>query len=85
LKYKVEITHTAKKYLSTLSKANYQLVVNAVNSLSVDPYQTGIKKLKGVKNVFRKRAGNYRIVYKIDGTILVVTVISIGNRKDIYE
>ncbi|MCF0040016.1 type II toxin-antitoxin system RelE family toxin [Dyadobacter fanqingshengii] len=85
MKYKIELTHTAEKFLQKLSKRNYELVVRAVYSLADDPYQPGAKKLKGVDNTFRIRAGNFRILYNIDGGKLIVAVMDIGDRKDIYN
>lgn len=85
MKYQIEISKTAEKFLRKLSSRNFTLVANAIDSLSTDPYQIGIKKLKGYDNVFRLRAGNYRILYEIDGGRLVVAVIEIGDRKNIYE
>jgi mRNA interferase RelE/StbE len=85
MRYQIEISKTAAKFLRKLSNKNFALVANAIDSLSTDPYQKGIKKLKGYDNVFRLRAGNYRILYEIDGGRLVVAVIEIGDRKDIYE
>jgi mRNA interferase RelE/StbE len=84
LKYKVIITHSAEKFLNKLSKRNYNLVVNAIFSLADNPYQAGIKKLEGMQSTYRIRAGNYRILYQIKNAELVVTVVRIGDRKDVY-
>ena len=45
----------------------------------------GCKKLKGVKNSYRIRVGDYRIIYKIVDNLLVIEIVAIGHRKDIYK
>ncbi len=85
MKYKIIITHTAEKYLNKLTRANYDLVVKAIYSLADNPFQAGVKKLQGVNGTYRIRAGNYRILYQIMKGELVITVIQIGDRKDIYR
>ncbi len=84
MKYKIVITHTAEKCLNKLAKKNYDLVVRTIYSLAENPYQPGVKKLQGVEGIYRIRAGNYRILYRISNGELTITVIKIGDRKDIY-
>ena len=83
--YKVLLSRKAERFLANLSGKNYILVANAISSLAHDPYQTGCKKLKGYPDTFRIRAGNYRILYRIEGSELIVEVAEIGDRKDVYE
>jgi mRNA interferase RelE/StbE len=85
LRYKIIITHTAEKFLAKLTKRNYDLVVKAIYSLADNPLQPGIKKLQGVEGTYRIRAGNYRVLYRINNGELIVTVIQIGDRKNIYD
>ncbi|MEI6747087.1 MAG: type II toxin-antitoxin system RelE/ParE family toxin [Methylococcaceae bacterium] len=59
-----------------------------IYSLAENPYQDGIKKLKGKKKTspcFRIRAGNYRILYEVNNHKLIVHVIAVGDRKEIYK
>ncbi|WP_446717920.1 type II toxin-antitoxin system RelE family toxin [Dyadobacter sp. OTU695] len=85
MKYKITITHTAEKYLNKLAKKNYDLVVKVIYSLADDPCQPGVRKLQGVDGTYRIRAGNYRVLYKISNGELTVTVIKIGDRRDVYN
>lgn len=73
------------KCLNKLAKRNYDLVIRAIYSLANNPYQSGTKKLQGAENVYRVRAGNYRILYRVSNGELTVTVIKIGDRKDVYN
>lgn len=63
------------------------MLVDAIGSLATDPYCDS-KKLRTPKNsspLFRLRVGNHRIVYTINDGELLVLVVSVGDRKDIYE
>ncbi|HEY9125250.1 MAG TPA: type II toxin-antitoxin system mRNA interferase toxin, RelE/StbE family [Bacteroidales bacterium] len=65
-------------------KRLYLLFKNAISNLGNNPRPFGYKKLKG-EDAYRIRIGDYRIIYEIDDTIIVVTVVSVGHRKEIYK
>lgn len=71
--------------MSGLTGRDYCLVSAAISSLVENPYQPGCKKLKGYHDRYRIRAGNYRIIYRILDAELVIDVVEIGNRKDVYD
>jgi len=60
------------------------MLSEAILALAVNPRPYGCKKLKG-RDGYRIRKGDFRIIYDIDDKILVVEVIAIGQRKDIYD
>lgn len=82
--YEVEIKKSAIKQLSKLPTKEALWLSNELSKLSNNPRPEGCKKLKGNKNQYRIRVGNYRAVYNIDDQILIVEVTKIGDRKDIY-
>lgn len=82
--YKIEISQTAIRQLNKLPTAVADDLLIVIQSLSKNPRPAGCKKLKG-RNGYRVRKGNYRIIYDIYDKILVVDVIAIGHRKDIYD
>jgi mRNA interferase RelE/StbE len=53
--------------------------------LATNPRPANCKKLKGFKGLYRIRAGDYRIIYRIEDNALIIEVIRIGDRKDIYS
>jgi mRNA interferase RelE/StbE len=55
-----------------------------MEALSDDPRPSGCKKLKG-RNAYRVRKGDYRIIYEILDSVLVIDVIAVGHRRDIYD
>jgi mRNA interferase RelE/StbE len=56
-----------------------------LEQLSKNPRPLGCKKLKGQTELWRVRAGDYRIIYQIDDGKLVILVVAVGHRKDIYQ
>lgn len=85
MSYSIEYDKGVQKELSRLPSKNIIQILSKIESLANDPYQSGIKKLKGYDFVYRARVGNYRILYEIDGGRLVIIVVAIGDRKDIYD
>lgn len=83
--YKIEWKQSAKKELKKLGKETIPRVIQAVESLSSDPYSVNSRKLKGSKYTYRLKVGNYRIVYTVQSKILLIEVIRVGHRKKIYK
>ena len=82
--YKISITKFAKKQLDKLPDKVADVLIEAIYKLADNPYPFGHKKLKG-RDGYRIRSGDYRIIYEILNEELIVTVIAIGHRKDIYN
>ena len=80
--YQIIIKKKAKKFIDKLPINEKKRVVTAIQQL-----QSGedIKKLKGYDDLLRLRVGNYRIVYTLDNGKLIVYIIDIDNRGDIYK
>ncbi len=82
--FKVIIPKFALKELSKIDKTNQQLIFDKIKDLENGNF-TNDKALKGkYKGKFRKRAENYRIVYLNENDILLITVIRIAHRKEVY-
>ena len=83
--YKVLIKKSALQDLRVVSKPDRKRLLDALdNRLSQDPYQG--KALSGeFKGLYRWRRGKFRIIYEIQQAILVVLVLRIGHRKDVYR
>lgn len=82
--YKILIKPSAKKELEKLPKKDIQKIVVKIQDLSADPRPVGSEKLSG-DDKFRVRQGNYRIVYSIEDDKLIVFIVKIGHRRDIYR
>ena len=82
--FKVIIPKPALKELSNINKSDQQLIFDKIKDLEKGIF-TKDKALKGKhKGKFRKRAGDYRIIYFKENDILLITVIRIAHRKEIY-
>ena len=84
-KYKIEISSTAEKALKKVPKKDLVKIVESIQVLSVTPYPDGCRKLAGEESTYRIRQGNYRIIYEVEGKKLIVLILKIGHRKDIYR
>ena len=83
--YKVVINKSAQKDLDKIPNKYYVSVTEHLLSLQHNPFQDGVKKLQGYENIYRLRVGVYRIIYQIIKKELVVTVIKIAHRKEVYK
>jgi len=84
-KYKIEFSRSAEKQLKKLPRGDQQRIVEAVLALADEPVPRGARKLAGYDDVFRIRVGRYRILYSVSSGTLVIIVLKIGHRKDVYR
>lgn len=84
IKYSISLSKRAQKYLDKLSDNIAKPVFQAIKNLENDPRPHGYKKLKG-RDGYRIRIGDYRVIYEIFDNTLLIEVIALGNRKDIYD
>jgi mRNA interferase RelE/StbE len=82
--YTAVLSKKAQKQLDKLPNGIVEPIIDAISALEVNPRPAGYKKLKG-RDGYRIRTGNYRIIYDIIDNQLIVDVITLGHRKDIYE
>jgi mRNA interferase RelE/StbE len=84
LPYAVEFLKTAEQELADLPKKNQRQIIKRIEGLRADPHPPGVKQLRGSEKLFRLRVGDYRIIYLIENARLVVLIVRIGDRKDVY-
>ncbi len=83
--YAVQFLETAVEELAELPQEVQRQILKRIEGLKTVPRPAGVKQLKGPEKFLRLRVGNYRVIYLIEGKHLVVLVVKIGDRKDIYE
>lgn len=84
--YRLVIKNSAAKELEEIAgKKDRQRIVDRISALADNPRPPGVEKLSGTKERYRVRQGNYRIVYEIQDDVLVVYIVRIGDRKDVYR
>ncbi|MBD3421942.1 MAG: type II toxin-antitoxin system RelE/ParE family toxin [Chitinivibrionales bacterium] len=85
LPYSIQIEKAALKSLKKLPVDEVKNIARSIDGLKKQPRPDGCKKLKGQQNLYRIRSGDYRIIYEVRDNVLLVLVVLIGNRKDIYR
>ena len=83
--YEIEISSSAEKQLRKLPRKEQERIVQAILPLSREPLPRGSRKLSGYEDVFRIRIGRYRILYSVSSRKLVIIILKIGHRRDVYR
>ena len=85
MEYRLRLSRDARKYFSRLVSSDMKKISAVIDALAFDPRPRGSVKLAGYESVYRIRKGEYRIVYEIVDYEVLVFIIRIGRRKDIYR
>lgn len=86
--YRVEFKPAARREIKKLPRRAQETVVAKAESLAGNPLPSGVKKLQDStlgSNLLRVSAGDYRIIYQIQENALIVLIVRIGNRRDVYK
>jgi mRNA interferase RelE/StbE len=84
-KYAIQIKPSARRELENLSDRLIARLMPKIERLAVDPRPAGCRKLRGYKDLWRIRVGDYRVVYIIEDDNKTVTVTRIAHRREVYE
>ena len=85
MKYEIVFKDSAAKTLKKIPKTDGKRIAAKIDSLSENLPNPDTTKLKGDNPFHRVRVGDYRIIYEIQEDVLIVLVVKIGHRKDIYR
>ena len=83
--YSVEVKPPARKELEELPNDLLARVIRKIESLGNAPRPAGCKKLKGYRDQWRVRVGDWRVVYVIDDAAKLISVTRIAHRREVYE
>ena len=83
--YRLLWKRSAEKELRKLPHEAIVRLVSLAESLAENPFPPGVRKLAGTEHTYRVRAGDYRLVYSIEESRLVIEVIRVGHRKEVYR
>ncbi len=83
--YRIDLSPSASRQLRKLDPSARRRVQAAIELLATEPRPSGAKKLAGGAGEWRVRTGDYRIVYEIDDGVLVILVLAVGHRREIYQ
>jgi len=85
LSWTVNYIPTAYRALKKLPKEEARRIISKIEALTKNPYPHSSKKLGGKYELWRLRAGNYRIVYRPDEESKEILIVKIAHRKDVYK
>jgi mRNA interferase RelE/StbE len=84
--YSIELSREARKQLAALSDEELQQQIStAINELSSKPRPNGVTKLKGMTDVYRIKVRDYRVVYQIRDKQLLILVLRVKHRREVYR
>ncbi|TKB90248.1 MAG: type II toxin-antitoxin system RelE/ParE family toxin [Nitrospira sp.] len=83
--YSILLAPPAERQLTSLIDSVQKRIVKRLKSLRENPRPQGVKKLAGEEDLYRIREGTYRIIYTIQDKELIVLVVKIGDRKEVYR
>jgi mRNA interferase RelE/StbE len=83
--YTVQLAESAARALRELPSRQQLRISQKIDALADNPYPPGTRKLKGQELSYRIRVGDYRVVYEVHEEAILVFVLRIGHRKDVYR
>ncbi|MEH1796564.1 MULTISPECIES: type II toxin-antitoxin system RelE family toxin [unclassified Nostoc] len=83
--YQIEFTKGATKQLNKLPINIKNRIDSKILTLAIEPRPNGVTKLKDEENTYRIRVGEYRVIYEIYDDILLISVVKVGHRSQVYE
>ena len=83
--YRIKWKKSAYKELRKINNKHIPKIIDAVEKLSVNPFPSDVKKLSGSEKTFRIRVGDYRIIYEIKKQKLIILIIRVRHRNDVYK
>lgn len=83
--YRLDVSATAERQIRKLERSDQIRVLRAMKQLADDPRPRGCRKLQGYEDIFRIRVGTFRVIYSVETDRLVVIILKVGNRRDIYR
>ena len=84
MKYQLFIERRAQRQLAKIPERDRERIIITIGGLAEDPRPAGVKKLSG-RDAWRIRIGDYRVIFEIHDEVLVVRVIIIRHRRDVYR
>ncbi|MFE7563522.1 type II toxin-antitoxin system RelE/ParE family toxin [Kitasatospora sp. NPDC057500] len=87
MKYAFRFTTHAQRQLRVIGQVEAMRILTALTALGDDPFAEGlgVKKLAGHVGLYRLRVGAYRVVYEVEGGRMIILVVNVGNRRDVYR
>jgi mRNA interferase RelE/StbE len=83
--YAIQFKPAALRQLEKLPRGPQKRIASKIQALRDDPFPSGCKKLFGEPDTWRVRVGDYRVIYRVHRGVLLILVVNIGHRRDVYR
>ncbi len=83
--YTIEFSRAAERQFRALARRVQTRLKTKIDALARNPRPLGIKKLAGEDDLYRMRVGDYRVIYEVRDKDLIVLVVKLGDRKEVYR
>jgi mRNA interferase RelE/StbE len=83
-KYRIEIKRSAAKEIKKIREPDLSLILSSIDKLGDNPRPQGAIKLTD-KELYRIRVRNYRILYEVFDNLVLIVIVKVGHRRDIYK
>jgi mRNA interferase RelE/StbE len=84
-KYRIEVSTTAEQQLKKIRREDKVRILRSISLLANEPRPGGCRKMSGYNDIYRIRVGNYRVIYQIDAKRIIVVILKIGHRREVYR
>ena len=84
-RYEIRIARRAAKALAALERRDQQRIRAAIELLADNPRPPACVAMSGEHNAYRVRVGDYRIVYEVMDAVLIIHVVRVGHRREVYR
>lgn len=85
MRYTVEFTTSAAREFRALERQMQRRISTRIDELVHEPFPPGAQKLQGKENHWRIRVGDYRVIYRVEKHRVVIVIVRIGHRREIYR
>lgn len=83
--YRIEFAPKAQRDFKALDGSVRGRIARRIDSLAENPFSSGIKKLEGEEELYRLRVGDDRVLYQVQGKVLLVLIVGVGHRREVYR
>ncbi len=83
--YRIDIKPSAAKELSSLPVVDQKRIATKIDALAANPRMEGSQKLAGAEDLYRIRSGDYRVIYQVQDRHVIVLVVRIAHRREVYR
>jgi mRNA interferase RelE/StbE len=83
--HRIELSPAAARQLKKIDRSILPQIAAKIDSLASDPRPHNCEKLSGYEGLYRVRVGDYRIIYAVEDRLVLVVVLKVGNRAEIYQ